>query len=84
MARLLVNKGANPNLKNKLGKTALEIATDCEKREVRGYLDRKTSVKPERGKGFVKETSKNNNLDLNANSRLKSVLFQASTFGIFY
>ena len=48
MARLLVNKGANPNMKNKLGKTALEIATDCEKREVRSYLDRRTSVKPER------------------------------------
>ena len=48
MARLLVNKGANPNHKNKLGKTALEIATDCEKREVRSYLDRRTSVKPER------------------------------------
>lgn len=57
MARLLVNKGANPNLKNKLGKTALEIATDCEKREVRGYLDRKTSVKPERGKNKHEITS---------------------------
>jgi len=53
MARLLVNKGANPNLKNKLGKTALEIATDCEKREVRSYLDRRTSVKPERSMPFL-------------------------------
>lgn len=48
MARLLVDKGANTNLKNKLNKTALEIATDCDMKEVRGYLDRKTTVKPER------------------------------------
>lgn len=50
VARLLVDKGANTNLKNKLNKTALEIAMDCEMKEVRGYLDRKTTVKPERGK----------------------------------
>ena len=50
MARLLVDKGANTNLKNRLKKTALEIAMDCDMKEVRGYLDRKTTVKPERGK----------------------------------
>lgn len=55
MARLLVDKGANPNLKNKLGKTALEIATDCGMKEVRGYLDRKTTDKPERGEGRCAE-----------------------------
>ncbi|XP_076808592.1 ankyrin repeat and SAM domain-containing protein 6-like [Clavelina lepadiformis] len=48
MARLLVDRGANANFKNKQGKTALEIATDCEKTEVRGYLDRKTTDKPAR------------------------------------
>nr|CAB3221840.1 ankyrin repeat and SAM domain-containing protein 6-like [Phallusia mammillata] len=48
MARLLVEKGANTNLKNKIGKTALELATDCGMKEVRGYLDRKTTEKPER------------------------------------
>ena len=49
MARLLVDKGAETNFKNKLGKTALEIAMDCNMKEIRGYLDRKTTVKPERG-----------------------------------
>uniref|UniRef100_H2ZH16 Uncharacterized protein n=1 Tax=Ciona savignyi TaxID=51511 RepID=H2ZH16_CIOSA len=48
MARLLVGKGANPNFKNIQGKTALEIATDCEMKEVRGYLDHKTTDKPAR------------------------------------
>jgi len=48
MARLLVDKGADTNFKNKLGKTALEIAMDCDMKEIRGYLDRKTTVKPER------------------------------------
>jgi len=52
MARLLVEKGSNPNRKNRLHKTALEIATDCGMREVRGYLDRKTTVKPERGENL--------------------------------
>nr|XP_018666877.1 ankyrin repeat and SAM domain-containing protein 6-like isoform X2 [Ciona intestinalis] len=48
MAKLLVEKGANPNFKNKQGKTALEIATDCEMKEVRGYLDHRTTDKPAR------------------------------------
>lgn len=48
MARLLVDKGADPNRKNLLGKTALAIASEGEMREIRGYLDRKTSDKPEK------------------------------------
>ncbi|XP_039274562.2 ankyrin repeat and SAM domain-containing protein 6-like [Styela clava] len=48
MARLLVDKGCDPNRKNRHEKTALAIATECELREIRGYLDRKTTDKPEK------------------------------------
>lgn len=53
MARLLVDKGCNPNKKNRHDKTALAIATECELREVRGYLNRKTTDKPAKGNGSV-------------------------------
>lgn len=48
MARLLVDKGCDPNRKNRHDKTALAIATECDLREIRGYLDRKTTDKPEK------------------------------------
>jgi ankyrin repeat protein len=45
-AQILIEKGGDPNLINVSEKTALGIATMRGKREVRGYLDRKTSNKP--------------------------------------
>lgn len=45
-AQILIEREANPDLTNVNGHTALEIATIRGKREVRGYLDRKTTNKP--------------------------------------
>ncbi|RUS71201.1 hypothetical protein EGW08_021037 [Elysia chlorotica] len=45
-AQIIIEKGGDPNMINVCGKTALEIATIRDKREVRGYLDRKTTNKP--------------------------------------
>ncbi|KAK6185430.1 hypothetical protein SNE40_007668 [Patella caerulea] len=45
-AQILIEKGGDPNLTNVCEKTALEIAKMRGKREVRGYLDRKTTNKP--------------------------------------
>ncbi|XP_041375795.1 ankyrin repeat and SAM domain-containing protein 6-like isoform X2 [Gigantopelta aegis] len=46
-AQILIERGGDPNLTNVNHKTALEIATICDKREVKGYLDRKTTNKPQ-------------------------------------
>lgn len=45
-AQIIIERGGNPNMTNVCDKTALEIATVRDKREVRGYLDRKTTNKP--------------------------------------
>ncbi|PVD20507.1 hypothetical protein C0Q70_18663 [Pomacea canaliculata] len=45
-AQILIEKGGDPNLVNAGEKTALGIATVRGKREVRGYLERKTTNKP--------------------------------------
>ncbi|XP_071091432.1 ankyrin repeat and SAM domain-containing protein 6-like [Haliotis cracherodii] len=46
-SQILIEQGGDPNLVNVNNKTALAIATIRRKREVRGYLDRKTTNKPE-------------------------------------
>jgi len=48
-AQVLIERGADPNFTNVNGQTALDIAMARGHREVRGYLDRKTSNKPHRG-----------------------------------
>ncbi|XP_072052011.1 ankyrin repeat and SAM domain-containing protein 6-like [Amphiura filiformis] len=45
-AQLLIDRGGNPNAANVLDRTALEIATLASQREVREYLDRKTTRRP--------------------------------------
>ncbi|KAH9515488.1 Ankyrin repeat and SAM domain-containing protein 6 [Bulinus truncatus] len=45
-AQIIIERGGDPNTINVCDKTALEIATIRDKREVRGYLDRKTTNKP--------------------------------------
>ena len=49
-AQLLLDRGGNPNKTNVLDRTALEIATLAGQREVREYLDRKTTRRPKIGK----------------------------------
>ncbi|KAL5021336.1 hypothetical protein ScPMuIL_000491 [Solemya velum] len=46
-AQILIERGCDPNVTNVDAKTALEIASIRGRREVRGYLDRKTTNKPE-------------------------------------
>ncbi|XP_067651536.1 ankyrin repeat and SAM domain-containing protein 6-like [Haliotis asinina] len=46
-SQILIEQGGDPNLVNVNNKTPLAIATIRRKREVRGYLDRKTTNKPE-------------------------------------
>ncbi|KAK7478206.1 hypothetical protein BaRGS_00030567 [Batillaria attramentaria] len=45
-AQILIEKGGDPNVTNVGDRTALGVATVRGKREVRGYLDRKTTNKP--------------------------------------
>lgn len=45
-AQILIERGGDPNLINVLDHTALAIAAIRGKREVRGFLDRKTTNKP--------------------------------------
>ncbi|GFS05851.1 ankyrin repeat and SAM domain-containing protein 6 [Elysia marginata] len=45
-AQIIIEKGGDPNMTNVCGKTALEVASVRDKREVKGYLDRKTTNKP--------------------------------------
>lgn len=45
-SQILIERGVDPNLTNVNGHTPLEIATIRGKREVMGYLDRKTTNKP--------------------------------------
>ena len=45
-AQILIERGGDPNLTNVMQKTALAIAQIRGKREVRGFLDRKTTNKP--------------------------------------
>ena len=52
-SQILIERGADPNLTNVNGHTPLEIATLRGKREVRGYLDRKTTNKPKIGKYWL-------------------------------
>ena len=53
-AQILIEREANPDLTNANGHTALEIAAVRGKREVHGYLDRKTENKPNKlGKIFL-------------------------------
>ncbi|XP_070574733.1 ankyrin repeat and SAM domain-containing protein 6-like [Ptychodera flava] len=67
-AQILVDRGCDPNVTNILGKTALAIAIQSGKRsrEVRGYLDRKTTNKPklepEDHKPDILEAAKSGNI----------------------
>ena len=45
-AQILIERGADPNSLNVLEQTALAVATIRGKREVRGFLERKTTNKP--------------------------------------
>ena len=55
-AQIIIEKGGDPNMTNVCGKTALEIATIRDKREVRGYLDRKTTNKPKTCKSYLQKS----------------------------
>ena len=48
-SQILIEKGADPNLTNVNEHTPLEIAMNSGKREVKGYLERKTTNKPKIG-----------------------------------
>lgn len=52
-AQILIERGGDPNLINVLDHTALAVAAIRGKREVRGFLDRKTTNKPVIGKPFL-------------------------------
>ena len=45
-AQIIIERGGDPNVMDVCENTALEIATLRDKREVSGYLDRKTTNKP--------------------------------------
>ena len=47
--QILLERGADPNLTNCNSATPLLVAEMSRKREVKGYLERKTSNKPKRG-----------------------------------
>ncbi|CAL1532320.1 unnamed protein product, partial [Lymnaea stagnalis] len=53
-AQIIIERGGDPNMTNVCDKTALEIATMRDKREVRGYLDRKTTNKPKTSPDAIK------------------------------
>ncbi|BFZ13265.1 hypothetical protein BsWGS_16304 [Bradybaena similaris] len=53
-AQIIIERGGDPNMTNVCDKTALEIATLRDKREVRGYLDRKTTNKPKTSPNDIK------------------------------
>ncbi|XP_013379306.1 ankyrin repeat and SAM domain-containing protein 6 [Lingula anatina] len=72
-AQILIERGCDPNLTNANNHTALEIASQRRKREVKGYLDRKTTNKPSAEQISIKpdiiEATKNGNLQ-----RVKEIL----------
>lgn len=51
-AQMLVERGADPNMTNINGHTALEIARLRGQREVQGYLDRKTTHRNNTGENI--------------------------------
>ncbi|XP_005095515.1 ankyrin repeat and SAM domain-containing protein 6 [Aplysia californica] len=53
-AQIIIERGGDPNVMNVCENTALEIATVRDKREVSGYLDRKTTNKPKTSPGDIK------------------------------
>ena len=61
-SQILVETGANPNNTNVNEHTPLDIASISGKREVKGYLDRKTSNKPRLGKHKLRFLSAANTL----------------------
>ncbi|XP_064641008.1 ankyrin repeat and SAM domain-containing protein 6-like isoform X2 [Lineus longissimus] len=77
-AQILVERGGDPNLTNANDKTALEVAIARGMREVRGYLDRKTTRRPKTEPVIVKpdiiETAKNGDIQ-----RMKEILAQDPT-----
>ena len=48
-AQILIERGADPNLTDINGHTPLEVAMLRGQRELQGYLDRKTTIKPKAG-----------------------------------
>lgn len=48
-SQIMMERGCDPNLTDVNDKTALQLASECGKREVSGYLDRKTSNKSSTG-----------------------------------
>ena len=48
-SQILIERGADPNLTNCNNATPLLVADMSKKRELKGYLDRKTTNKPKRG-----------------------------------
>ena len=51
-SQILIERGADPNLTNCNNSTPLRLAEINRKREVKGYLDRKTTNKPKQGDDF--------------------------------
>ena len=62
-AQILIEMGGDPNFTNVNTKTALDIASIRGKREVRGFLDRKTTNKPIQGKCSIDTVKLLKNLD---------------------
>ncbi|WAR13333.1 ANKS6-like protein [Mya arenaria] len=65
-AQILIERGGDPNLSNVLEHTALAVAAIRGKREVRGFLERKTTTKtiiePEERKPDIIEAAKQGNI----------------------
>ncbi|KAI8759258.1 ankyrin repeat and SAM domain-containing protein 6 [Biomphalaria glabrata] len=74
-AQIIIERGGDPNMTNVCDKTALEIATIRDQREVRGYLDRKTTNKPKLSADDIKpdiiEAAKHGDIQ-----RIKEILDQ--------
>lgn len=49
VAQQLVERGADPDRVNVLSKTAFELAMQLKQRDVKGYLDSITTVRPQTG-----------------------------------
>lgn len=53
-AQVLMERGCDPNISDVNDKTALQLASERGKREVMGFLDRKTLNKPTTGRfGYI-------------------------------
>lgn len=53
MAQQLVERGADPDRLNVLSKTSFELAMQLKQRDIKGYLDSITTVRPQTGRGSL-------------------------------